>query len=93
MTRFRYPNSDKTVNVGWVNGLWMFLFAGLYLIYKGLWRHLVLFIVVNLLIAAYLADDPEEWMAVAWIPNLVYAFMIPGILKNHYREKGYEEIK
>ena len=29
----------------------------------------------------------------AWIPNLVYAFMIPGILKNRYREKGYEEIE
>ena len=52
-----------------------------------------LFIVVNLLIAACLADDPEERMAAAWIPNPVYAFTIPGILKNRYREKGYEEIK
>lgn len=93
MAKFKYPNSDKTVGVGWINGLWMFLFGGIYLVYKGLWRHIVLFIVVNLLIAAYLADGPEEWMAAAWIPNLVCAFMIPGILKNRYREKGCEEIK
>lgn len=39
------------------------------------------------------SDNPEDWVTATWITNLVYAFLIPGILKNRYREKGYEEIK
>lgn len=92
MTRFRYPNSDKTVNVGWVNGLWMFLFGVLYLVYKGLWRHALVFLAIQV-IGVSSMDSPEEWVEMAWIPSLVYAFLVPGILKNHYREKGYGEVE
>lgn len=92
MTKFKYPNSDKTVGVGWINGLWMFLFGGVYLVYKGLWRHILVLFAINLTIV-FSADNPEDGVTATWITNLVYAFLIPGILKNRYREKGYGEIE
>ena len=58
MTKFKYPNSDKTVGVGWINGLWMFLFGCIYLVYKGLWRHILVLFAINLIIV-FSADNLE----------------------------------
>ena len=58
MTKFKYPNSDKTVGVGWTNGLWMFLFGCIYLVYKGLWRHILVLFAINLIIV-FSADNLE----------------------------------
>lgn len=102
MKEYKHPVNGRIERVGWKNILWALLFGVFYFMYKGLWKHAaIIFVAVILLGFAAVSDLDVKTMedvqmetdvigSLVWI---VYAFLVPRILRNHYLDSGWEEVK
>jgi hypothetical protein len=67
--------------------LFAFLFGPLYFIYKGIWRHVLIQVV--LVVFFYAAFGAPGTMFV-FLMNVVYAFAAKGIVANQLQRQGYK---
>ncbi|SDT31772.1 hypothetical protein SAMN05216598_5008 [Pseudomonas asplenii] len=86
---FKNPESEQIEEVDAFQVLAVFFLGPLYLLFAGLWRHLLIWAAALGLGA--LAGPP--WMAipVGGLP-LIYCFLIRKIVAEEYLKKGWEEV-
>lgn len=65
------------------------LFGIFYLIYHGLWTHILIQIVATLI---FLAGLGEPGFLFSIFLHIGYAFFITGIIKDKYLNKGWQEV-
>lgn len=107
MKKYRHPVNGRIERVGWQNVLWALLFGVIYFMYKGLWKHVAIIFAIGILLGfAILGDLDVETLdfkamedaqtridviaSLAWV---IYAFLVPGILRNRYLDGGWKEVK
>jgi hypothetical protein len=76
---FKNPINDHEEEVSGWSILWAFLFGFFYFLYKGVWTHAIINLVLSL--------------ATYGFASLIYAFFAPAILRKHYLTKGYIPVK
>jgi hypothetical protein len=77
MMKFKNPTNDF-IEESSVCGLWCFLFGPLYFMYKGVWSHAA----VSLILA----------LCTMGLSNLVYPFFAGSAVRNNYLSKGWKEV-
>lgn len=87
MSEFKNPSNGHRESVtGWAS-LWVLLFGGLYLIFKGLWAHVLIWLVAGVGLSVAMGVPIP-----AMIASIIYAVVIKGILENKYRNLGWIEV-
>jgi hypothetical protein len=84
--QFKNPQNDY-VETSSVPLLWALLFGPLYFVFKGAYRHFVIFALLAIPISIFI--HPVLVMFI-WI---VYAFLAPSIIQSSYLRRGWVEIK
>lgn len=82
---FQHPQSKAVLEVA--NGLswlWMLLLGPIYLAYKGIWGHVVVYILLIFLLAVTVVGPLFIWVG--------YAIATQSIIRKHYIHKGWVEI-
>jgi hypothetical protein len=86
---FKNPDSDQVEEVDAFQVLAIFFLGAIYLLFAGLWRHLLIWgIAIGL---GIFAGPP--WMAIpiAGLP-IIYCFLIRKIVADEYLKKGWVEV-
>ena len=87
MSEFKNPSNGHRESVtGW-SSLWVLLFGGLYLIFKGLWPHVLIWLVAGVGLSVAMGVPIP-----AMIASIIYAVVIKGVLENKYRSLGWIEV-
>ena len=70
-------------------GVWCFFFGMLYFLVSGIWIHaLVMFLLCVFFFTAF----GSPGILFVFAAQVVYCFLAPGIVRNHYLRQGWEEI-
>ncbi len=77
--KFKNKNNGHVETVSGLTWLWTLLFGVIYFAVKGVWRH----VIVGLILA----------MATAGISWLIYPFFAKGIIENQYLRNGWKIVK
>lgn len=106
MVVFKHKITKKRVEVTNMNRVWMFLFGGFYLMYKRLWKQVLIFLsplILSFIIALMypeVIDQPDDspfWMGInlATLGLLVYYIVVIKDLIIHKlsNDECYERIK
>ena len=88
--KYTHPESGKVELISWKTRLWMFIFGGVYLIYKGLWKQLLIYMFVGTFMSGLSLIHPVLAIS-GFLLNFTYQFLICDMLRNHYRKNGYKE--
>jgi len=75
----KYKNKNNYVENSPVPFIWCLIFGSLYFIYKGIWVHAI----ISLILAVVT-------MGLSW---LIYPFFASTILENNYLKNGWKEVK
>ena len=67
-------------------GLWVFLFGLFYLFYKGMWMESVLWVIIALIAGIVTMGIG------AIVLQIVLAFIIGNLIRNHYRKNGWKDV-
>ena len=67
-------------------GLWIFLFGIFYLFYKGMWMESVLWVIIALIAGIVTMGIG------AIVLQIVLAFIIGNLIRNHYRKNGWKDV-
>ncbi len=90
MTRyFKHPESDQVEEVDAFQVLAILFLGAIYLLFAGLWRHLLIWIVAIGL--GFLAGPPWAAIPLAGLP-IIYCFLIRKIVADEYLKKGWVEV-
>lgn len=86
--KFVNPANGHQEEVNGYSSLLVLLFGGLYLIAKGLWTHVLIWLVtaVGLSIAIGVPIP-------AFVVGIIYAFLIQGILEAKYLREGWKTLE
>jgi uncharacterized membrane protein YfbV (UPF0208 family) len=84
---FEHPSNGHTEMVSGWSALWVLLFGGLYLLFKGLWAHVLTWLILGIGLSIALAVPIP-----AFVVTIVYAFTIQGILERQYLRKGWRAV-
>ena len=107
MKKYRHPVNGRIERVGWQNVLWALLLGVIYFMYKGLWKHVAVMLAIMILLGfatfsnldfndldvKTMQDAQMETDVIVYLAWIVYAFLVPGILRNRYLDSGWEEVK
>ena len=74
-----FKNSAGETKSHSVPWLWTLLWAPIYFAVKGVWLHAI----ISLILASFSFA----------LTNIIYAFFAARILRKHYTDKGWEEVK
>jgi hypothetical protein len=77
-TNFENPANGYKEGVSSVAWLWCLLFGFIYFAVKGVWRHVLIYIVLTIITAG-----------ISW---LIYPFFAKKIVENNYRRLGWQEV-
>ena len=90
MTRyFKHPESDQVEEVDAFQVLAVLFLGPLYLLFAGLWLHLLIWVVAIGL--GFLAGSPWVAIPIAVLP-ILYCFLIRKIVAAEYVKKGWVEV-
>ncbi|WP_308907460.1 hypothetical protein [Pseudomonas canadensis] len=90
MTRyFKPPESDQVEEVDAFQVLAVLFLGPLYLLFAGLWLHLLIWVVAIGL--GFLAGPPWAAIPIAVLP-ILYCFLIRKIVATEYVKKGWVEV-
>lgn len=90
MTRyFKHPESDQVEEVDAFQVLAVLFLGPLYLLFAGLWRHLLIWAAA--LGLGFLAGPPWAAIPIAGLP-IIYCFLIRNIVAAEYVKKGWVEV-
>lgn len=90
MTRyFKSPDSDQVEEVDAFQVLAILFLGAIYLLFAGLWRHLLIWVVAIGL--GFLAGPPWAAIPIGGLP-LIYCFLIRKIVADEYLKKGWVEV-
>ncbi|BDB19688.1 hypothetical protein BLL37_15135 [Pseudomonas azotoformans] len=90
MTRyFKHPDSDQVEEVDAFQVLAVLFLGPLYLLFAGLWRHLLIWGAA--LGLGLLAGPPWAAIPIAVLP-IIYCFLIRKIVAGEYLKKGWVEV-
>lgn len=87
MSEFKNPSNGHRESVTGCASLWVLLFGGLYLIFKGLWPHVLIWLFAGVGLSVAMGVPIP-----ALIASIIYAVVIKGILENKYRNLGWIEV-
>ncbi|MBF0261940.1 MAG: hypothetical protein HQL97_08930 [Magnetococcales bacterium] len=76
--RFMRPENTYMEEVSSLVWLWVFLFGVFYFVFKGVWRHAFLSLVLAVITAGF-----------SWF---VYPFFARTIMRNHYLRMGWVQV-
>jgi hypothetical protein len=82
--KFKNPQNDY-VEESWCPWLYALLFCPLYFLFKGIYRHFFLSLIVILVTSWTIVVPVLTW--------IVYAFAAPSIVAESYLRKGWVEVK
>jgi hypothetical protein len=84
---FRHPINGYEEKISWEAEFWVFLFGGWYLLYKGLWKH---FLVWCLVLSPFACIWLPLAFFVSWfILGPIYMFTVRGLLRQSYLQAGW----
>lgn len=86
MRVFENPSNGYKEEVSNLTMLWTFLFGGLYLAVRGVWTHVLVFVV--LVILSLVIFPPA--LVFVWV---IYALVAPSIIATRYLRRGWREVK
>jgi hypothetical protein len=89
MRTFENPANGHHEHVVPSSSIWVFLFGVLYLLYKGLWNHALIWFVLVVVPAALFGGF--VLIAVLPIAMIAYTVKIQDILANRYLQRGWRE--
>jgi len=94
MSTFENPVNHFQEKIGLKDVLGVLFFGVFYLLIKGLWGHVALWCMVVLMpgLLDRSQDGQITVLVIAVVFNIVYAFLIPSILKRAYLKRGWSEI-
>ncbi|WP_176593505.1 hypothetical protein [Sphingobium sp. EM0848] len=85
--------------------LWALLFGPLYFVIKGVWRHVILYFIINSVLiytafwSGWAGNDPGRTpivtavaIAGAILPFLIYPFIARDIIRYHFLRQGWVEL-
>ena len=82
---FEHPQSKAVLQVSTgASWLWMFLLGPIYLAFKGIWTHVVVYILVCILLAVTVIGPVLVWLG--------YTFATYAIIRKHYIHNGWTEV-
>jgi hypothetical protein len=87
MNRFRHPANGYEETISWDAPIWVFLFGGFYLLYKGLWGHFLVWLVVCGFFGCIFL--PLGMLVSIFIFAPIYMVTIRGILRKSYLKAGW----
>jgi hypothetical protein len=87
-TIFEHPLNGHRETVSRLSHLWMLLFGIFYLMMKGLWPHVAVWV----MIALFTMAAPIFGITAALIAWIVYAVMAPSLIAANYRRKGWRAV-
>ena len=67
-------------------GLWVFLFGGFYLFYKGLWVEAILWVIIAVLVGL-----PTMFIG-AIVLQIIMWFIIGDLIRKNYRKNGWKDV-
>ena len=79
MPRFKNPSNGYIENVSNWSILWCFLFGIFYFMVKGIWKHVLISLVLAIVT-----------FGISW---LVYPFLAKGIIEKDYQRRGWKKLK
>lgn len=98
MATFENPFNGYRETTGWGNVAGAALLGALYFVFKGLWRHVLSYILLvplsSFLLVGYLTDGQNLPLGLALYlaPHLIYAGMTPELLRAKYLRAGWREV-
>lgn len=87
---FENPANGYREELSGMSSLWVILFGALYLIYKGIWTHVLIWFLL-LLIPAIVTGGPGLIIS-APLVTIVYACCIQGIIEKKYLRSGWRKV-
>lgn len=74
--------------------LWVILFGWIYFACKGIWKHAILYFVLSFMLVLILtAMAPVAYPFFQIVFGLVYALFANDIVRSHYINKGWIEVR
>lgn len=80
------PPDGYAQGVNWTAHMWCLLFGPLWLAYRGIWKHVLLWVLAGIVMGSL------GGIKLAIIPTIFYFVMAPKILEKHYMQKGWKRV-
>lgn len=86
---FKNPANGYVEEFGALSVLAMLFLGAIYLAYRGLWGH---FIIWMIFVVPFLVALGPPGLMLAMVVSLIYACCMPSILRTQYLRKGWVEV-
>lgn len=89
MRTFENPMNGHRESVGAGSAVAAFFLGIFYLMYRGLWSHVIVIVLLSVVLGAATGGPGLLLMLPVWI---IYAVMAPGIIATRYLRRGWKEV-
>ena len=89
--QFRNPENNDLKTIFFPR-VWALLFGPFYFLIHGIWRHVIIYVALTTFFAYATEMDSEALFFYWFLIHTIYALCAYGIVKRHYRRKGWERL-